>query len=50
MNEYRVSCYDCEDETIVVAGSDIPEFCPLCGSDNTEVIVLEEELYEDEEE
>lgn len=54
MNEYRLECLDCEDESIVTTGSDIPAYCPLCGSDDIQVVkrelVLEDlELWEDDE-
>lgn len=48
MNEYRISCFDCEDECIVSTGSDIPSFCPLCGSEDTEVVAREEMLLDSE--
>lgn len=50
MNEYRITCHDCEDEVIVMAGSDIPEFCVYCGSDDTEVVRLDSDLHYDEDE
>ena len=53
MNEYRVTCFDCEDEVIVMAGSDIPGFCVYCGSDHTEIQRLDSGLEltdEDEDE
>jgi len=44
MNEYRITCHECDDEVIVMAGSDIPEFCVYCGSDDTEVVRLDSKL------
>lgn len=48
MNEYRITCHECEDEVIVMAGSDIPEFCVYCGSDDTEVLRIDADLEYDE--
>lgn len=50
MNTYTVECYSCDDESTVIIGSDIPSFCPLCGSDDVVVVKEEEALewYEDD--
>ena len=46
MNEYQIECHGCDDEMVVICGSDIPTFCPLCGSDGL-VIIKRETAFED---
>ena len=46
MNEYQIECHGCDDEMVVICGSDIPTFCPLCGSDDL-VIIKRETAFED---
>ena len=46
MNEYQIECHACDDEMVVICGSDIPAFCPLCGEEDL-VITKREVAFED---
>ena len=50
MNRYKLECFECDDEVIIICSADIPSYCPFCGGQNLEVFKREEPLEWDEDE
>jgi Zn finger protein HypA/HybF involved in hydrogenase expression len=44
MNQYKLECFECDDEITVACSTDIPAFCPYCGGSEIEVTKYEEPL------
>lgn len=51
MREYKITCHECDSESLIYTGDGMPEFCPICGSKHIEIQIMgEEALWELEEE